>query len=272
MLMRYFTTCLCLYLFLTFIAFAAPPDTSQQVLPPTPKMEYQAKSRLWLWKNVDSISQSLMFQYRPRSPLLRLPSFHPDSLSSTALLTPDQDFQNRTDYLKDYAQWELSSEIAKGSQPLLLSINDLARAVNDYFQKVKKKDKVERLPAHFSLSNEEIDMLTVLWQIPDITATEWYMAYNRLPGRVNLPFLIFEQAIARLVQQGFVEQRTITLSFIDKLKKPHRKYTAVFSRGTILRGIRNELAHSDALSRGHRHFDLLRMKSRLEDDPESLFN
>ncbi len=272
MRMRYATICLGLQLVLTGIAVAAPPDTLQQVLPPTPKMEYQAKSRLWLWKNVDSISQSLMFHYRPRSPLLRLPGFRPDSPSSTGSPGANRDFQNRSDYLKDYAQWELSSEIAKGSQPLLLSINDFARAVNQYFQKIEKKDKVERLPRNFILSNEEIDMLAVLWRAPDITAAEWYMAYNRLPDRVNLPFLVFEQTIARLVQHGFVEQRTITVNFIDKLKKPHRKYTAIFSRATILQGVRSELVHSDALSRAHRHFELLRMKSRLQEDHDSIFN
>ena len=226
-------------------------------------LELQAKSRLWLWQHEDSISPSLMFQYRPAGPLLGLPSFSASSFSLNSSQSAIENFQNSTNYLKDYAQWELSSEIAKGSQPLMLSFQKLAQAIGKLFK--KDGGKFEKLPRNFVLSDEEIDMLQAIWRQPNISATDWYMAYNRSAQSPKLPFLLFEQAISSLVRQGLVRQHRVKLNFIDNLKKPRYRYVAVFKYKTILQYLREALVFSDALGSGQRHFDLLRMKARLRD-------
>ena len=257
------------YFLITFIALTAgllgsPADSTFSSLRTSKTLELQAKSRLWLWQHEDSISPSLMFQYRPASPLLGLPALNASSFSLISRQPAIKDFQNSTNYLKDYAQWELSSEIAKGSQPLMLSFQKLAQTVGQLFK--KDAGKIENFPPSFVLSDEEIDMLQAIWWQPNISATEWYMAYNRSSSSPKLPFLLFRQTINNLVQQGMVQQQRMKLNFIDNFKKPRYQYVAVFKPQAILQYLREALVFSDALNNGHRHFDLLRMKARLTDD------
>ncbi len=243
--------------------WGTPTDSTLNALRTSKTLELQAKSRLWLWQHEDGISPSLMFQYRPAGPLPGLPSFNAASFSRDARQPALDDFQNSTDYLKDYAQWELSSEIAKGSQPLMLSFRKLAQAVGKLFK--KDAGKYENLPRNFVLSDQEIDMLQAIWRQPNISTTEWYTAYNHSAQPPKLPFLLFEQAIRGLVRQGLVRQQRVKLNFIDTLKKPRYRYAAVFKFKTILQYLREALVFSDALGNGRRHFDLLRMKARLTD-------
>ncbi len=229
----------------------------------SPRMSLQAKIQLWLWENQDRLGQSFTLQYRvPRSDKF-LPSFGLSNESADPYDIPGFVFQQSDSYVKDQFRLEGMSEDARTNRPVMLPIMAIASSLGKWLSKFG--DNENSLPLRISLSDDQIRMLSILWDQPDMSTERWYMRYVELGFGKRVPYLEFERLANKLENDGYVRYRISSHSWLQSISGPIRKYTAIFNRKTILLALRQESINSDVLSSGTRHFDVIRMQTLLND-------
>lgn len=240
----------------------APPDSAGAALPLSPEQVAAARIKLWIWDREDPFLRPLEFRIAPQIAPQWRRQFDLN-LRFSAPLYPGgygEGFQHQSRYLMDEAQWEMSSEGAKGSNPLMLSSAAASRAMSS------QSGKNVRLPGELVLHEQDVQLLSLLWEAPGRTPAELYLHYVQTRPAAPLSFSLFRRTLDSLDGRGLLRSRAAGQTFWGIFRKAQQQYSAKFNREILLRRIEEELARSDALLNPNRHFELLRMKARLEND------
>lgn len=245
----------------------APPDSANAVLPLSPEQVAAARIQLWIWDREDPFSRPFEFRFQPQTAPQWRRQFDLN-LSFSAPLYPGgygEGFQHQSRYLMDEAQWEMSSEGAKGSNPLMLSSAAVSQAMSS------QSGKNARLPRELTLREQDIQLLSLLWEEPGLTPAELYLHYIQTRPPAPLSFSLFRRTLDSLDDRGLLRSRAAGQTFWGIFRQAPPAYSAKFNREILLRRIDEELARSDAILNPNRHFELLRMKARLENDWEAFW-
>lgn len=245
----------------------APPDSAGAALPFSPEQVAAARIKLWIWDREDPFLRPLEFRIAPQIAPQWRRQFDLN-LRFSAPLYPGgygEGFQHQSRYLMDEAQWEMSSEGAKGSNPLMLSSAAVSRAMSS------QSGKNVRLPGELVLHEQDVQLLSLLWEAPGRTPAELYLHYVQTRPAAPLSFSLFRRTLDSLDGRGLLRSRAAGQTFWGIFRKAQQQYSAKFNREMLLRRIEEELARSDALLNPNRHFELLRMKARLENDWEAFW-
>jgi len=240
----------------------APPDSAGAALPLSPEQVAAARIQLWIWNRETPFSQPFEFRFQPQTAPQWRRQFDLNLRFSAPLIPGGygEGFQHQSRYLMDQALWEMSSEGAKGSNPLMLSSAAASRAMSS------QSGKNVRLPRELALREQDVQLLSLLWEEPGLTPAELYLHYVQTRPAAPLSFSLFRRTLDSLDDRGLLRSRAAGQTFWGIFRKAPQQYSAKFNRDILLRRIEEELARSDALLNPNRHFELLRMKARLEND------
>ncbi|NIW79524.1 MAG: hypothetical protein GWN16_08745, partial [Calditrichae bacterium] len=218
------------------------------------EMTMRARLQLWLWEHEDNLSpgtlQLRLSNNQQSSALLNITkSLKPDSLSKIE----EFDFRDNTHHelqraarLRDEIQFKDPNTIrAKLAVPLSFDF-----ASRNCTNKLDEDD-------YPILDSTEIAMINILWQKPDISATDWYRYYHRHFSSQSMTFSGFEQRTNILVDQKVVCKRKYGVS--------KRRYSATISPDGLMLKVKEALLASDAVLNYSRHQGLLQMRNQLED-------
>lgn len=229
----------------------------------TPRMSLEAKIHLWIWENEDRFGPALTLSYRPLVNDKLLPSFGLDGNTSDPFSIPEYDFQQSDGQVMDRFVFEGMSEDARTNRPVMLPISSLITTIGKFLSRFGGEES--GLPTSISLTDDQIKMLSILWEQPDLSIERWYLEYVEAGYGKRVPFRRFESFAEKMEREGFIRYRISSQNWLQSIKGPIHKYTANFNRKSILYALRRESINADALSSGRRHFELIRMKSLLRD-------
>lgn len=215
---------------------------------------------MWVWDNPDQFSYPAEIYLSKLAVAQSLPDISVMVSIGNPYANPEYDFRDDPAYRLAYAQEIVAPEYGKSNNVIMVSPLTVAYLAYLGFREYgwkhlrSKKDPYENI----TLKETEIEMARILWENPDMSATEWYKTYYRMNDAQDMTFLAFQRQVDNLLRKKLIRSRRVL--------SEGARYSPAISPALLKRKLKAQQQSRDALSDSTRYRELLQMNKLLEEN------